>query len=194
MSLLSVISTTVLESYKLSQPEDGARFTPRPGYYLILSVFQQEKNGLSFPKAKALYRKSADEQFISGAEVEIQLLSLFEKSAKGPKDLNKEDLVGKVIVVLRCFPGYCYLDNKKHSLVLSEWVIEQNPQKLVSDSDFEIGAIMGDGNLLEAWNRFEASVSEDILTAIYDSYEDEYQMAFAMSECEDVVDDTEYND
>lgn len=160
---------STIARYNELQPEGGSKFTPRAGFYFIQEVFEDSKY-LAIYKAKALWKEHETEDFIEGAEVEIQLTSLKE-TAPNPQGFDPEALKNTTVVIQEIFWSETVYKAKKYSIVKCVWAIHKNlpvirpttPKTRTSIPSF----LDLPGSLIESMLQFEQSISAGALAAMH---------------------------
>ncbi|MES2872386.1 MAG: hypothetical protein V4708_01600 [Bacteroidota bacterium] len=98
MSLLSSKLQEQKVAYSKAKPYENGQLAPREGWYLIKEIRYQTIAGIEVPIAKALWTNDP-KTFLDTSEIDVQLLSLYQSASMGPKHIDRDQLVGKVIKI-----------------------------------------------------------------------------------------------
>jgi hypothetical protein len=98
MSVLNSKIEKLNDAYSEAKPYENGRLAPRAGWYLIKEIRYQTIAGIEVPIAEALWTNDRT-TFLENSELEVQLLSLYQSASMGPKHIDRDQLVGKVIKV-----------------------------------------------------------------------------------------------
>lgn len=167
---MNILIKRHIERYNALQPDGGKKSTPRVGFYLIQSVFEDIKNP-TFYKAEAIWKENQDEKFIEGAIVEIQLTSLCSTTAD-PDYFSPDSLACKVVHIMSTFPSEIEFKSELRPIVKCNWKIDETPvifEALPGFADLYFGT---SSSCWEAQKKFENSLSQKHLSDI-DSIENE---------------------
>ncbi|RZK26562.1 MAG: hypothetical protein EOO43_02430 [Flavobacterium sp.] len=146
------------------QPANTGVLCPRVGFYFIESVSYKNIGGKDVPIAKVLWKQNFGDRFLENATQEIALWPLYHKESTGPKNLNAEDLIDKIIKVDSVW-HMIEVENRK--MVKIHWIEFKASPQYITLQTADILAFMGKAKTLgEAYKNFEVNAGFDVENAV----------------------------